>query len=232
MKRDYDTIRVQVKKGGISKNMQNWFKVWIRPRQVVADELKTAREKKQTWNYLLIAYVSAVLSTFTNFSSGVVPTFVYVIVFALLTSIVVAPISLYVLSWLYKWVGSWLGGKGTALDLRVATVHTSMIPLIIHGLISIPFILVIGETYYWFDLESILLGIEIALSPLQLWAQNILGLISLTAGIWTFVLLMHGIGEAHQFSAWKSVLVVLILGAMLVVIAVVVSFLLAIVGAL
>ncbi|MCB1181679.1 MAG: YIP1 family protein [Chlamydiia bacterium] len=94
---------------------------------------------------------------------------------------------LYIGSWLCKVTGKWLGGIGSSWETRVA-VGWSLYPATISGI---------------FYLIGISLSFEVIL-------QSVFSGISLTIGIWTFLILLHMLGEAHKFSAWRSFVAVLI----------------------
>lgn len=94
---------------------------------------------------------------------------------------------LYVGSWLYKITGRWIGGKGENWDVRIA-IGWSLYPAIVSGIFYL-----IGVLFY----------------PL-IFAEFTFMLISVIVGIWGFILLLHLLGEAHGFSAWKALAAILI----------------------
>ncbi|WZY01168.1 YIP1 family protein [Bacillus sp. FSL W7-1360] len=199
--------------------MGNWFRVWVQPRQVMKQEL--ARTENETGKFILIAIVGSFLSIFVQYQHPweSMPTFWFVFLLAFFGSPIVGLLSLYLAPWLNKWVGSWIGGKGTTLGLRKAQVHASLKPGIILSVIALPFVFMIGEAHFISSTNEDFRFIGETFTPLQMWATMAWGLLQFTGGVWVFVLSLHAIGEAHQFSAWKSLLMGVIIVALLVVLA-------------
>ncbi|SDC40667.1 YIP1 family protein [Shouchella lonarensis] len=196
--------------------MGNWFRVWVQPRQVMKEEL--ARTENETGKFILIAIIGGFLSLFVGYQhlGSSMPTFLFVFLLALGGSWIVGLLSLYVMSWLYKWIGSWIGGKGTSLDLRKAVVHGNLKPGIIMSVIALPFVFMVGEAYFISTSNEHFRFIEETFTPLQVWATMALGLTQFAGLVWMIVISLHAIGEAHQFSAWKSLLMMVIMVALLV----------------
>lgn len=94
---------------------------------------------------------------------------------------------LYFGGWLYKLTGSWLGGKGSFIDVKCA-IGWSNYPLIIINMINF----------------FTLLAYQI------LWLEILFAIINIILPIWAFVIFLNLIGEAHRFSAWKALLAVFI----------------------
>ncbi|WP_054709755.1 YIP1 family protein [Bacillus sp. JCM 19041] len=204
--------------------MKSWFKVWVNPREVTRTEIEKAREYEPVGKFLLIAYLSVALTLFQQLELAE-PTFSFVILISLLGGVIGAPLSLYLMPLLLKWVGSWIGGTGSSLDLRVAVVNSSMRTGILAGVISLPFIFMVGE-YYFLNAEAIN-QVDIQLSQVQVWALSVLLIIALISNIWIIVLSLHAIGEAHGFSAWKALLVEVILFAITVLVILIIAFIVA-----
>lgn len=111
-------------------------------------------------------------------------------------------IHLYFAGWLYRLTGSWIGGKGTFTDVKCA----------------------VGWANYPYIMSSIaaLLGL---LSVPHLWLQVIFGLINLVILIWSLVIFLKLLSEAHQFSVWKGIFAVLIGSALIIAVLLIIALL-------
>lgn len=110
--------------------------------------------------------------------------------------------NLYFGALLYQWIGSWIGGKGHFRDMKCA-VGWSCYPFIVASL---------------FAFLSYILSAHISLS----FFFALLHVVTLT---WAFILFLHLIGEAHQFSAWKALVTLLIAFVFLFLISLILLFL-------
>lgn len=198
--------------------MQSLYKVWIDPRGVMRSALEKESARDQTGIFLFIAYISSVLTVFTSFTWQEPISFLVVAIIAVIAGLVVAPLSLYLYPILLKWIGGWLEGKATAFELRVAVLYSSLKPQILISLISLPFIFIIGETFFYEDF-----GMYSFDQPAMVaWSTSVLLFLNFVLGIWIFVVHLHAVAEVHQFSAWKALLVEVILGLILFFVLVVV----------
>ncbi|WZY00198.1 YIP1 family protein [Bacillus sp. FSL W7-1360] len=202
--------------------MNTWLNVWVRPRQVMKQELSKERTRKDTWTFLGLAALCAFLMFIVQYKREYVSTYAEVLITAFICAVIIAPLWLYLFAWLYKWVGSWFGGKGSVLALRVAMVNGVFKPQIIAGALCIPFILLVGEPHFLKG-EAFDLAVQ-SYTPLQTFSTLFAALIMFTGSVWTFVVQMHTIGEAHQFSAWKSLLVSVIIVVAIVLVYVFIIF--------
>ncbi|HEY1011718.1 MAG TPA: YIP1 family protein, partial [Herpetosiphonaceae bacterium] len=101
---------------------------------------------------------------------------------ALLLGPLFGVIGLYLSAGLVRWTGSWLGGVATPDEARAA-VAWATVPTLWGMLLWLPILATGGRV----DAVMTLVGL----------AQAVLG-------IWTFVISLKCLGEAHRFSAWKA----------------------------
>ncbi|NGZ75560.1 Yip1 family protein [Saccharibacillus alkalitolerans] len=203
---------------GIRNGRSPWLEVWLHPRQVTRWFLDSANPLRGA---LALALVSGVLNAFNSASNGNwgdVYSTGGLIARAIVIGLIGGLIGYYVGSFLIKWVGSWFGGVGSMSDMQVVVGRISGMTSIVLGLLLIPELLIAGRELFteqtpYLDahpLRSLLLAavlfVEFALS------------------VWIFVILLHAIGEAHGFSAWKALLVESILIVAVVVVVFVVVF--------
>lgn len=133
----------------------------------------------------------------------------------LLPALVFAPfigmLGITITAALLTWVGSWIGGKGSYVQVRAA-VAWSNVPTIITCLTWIVWVVLFREALFYEEFfQSAFVGMEKGV---------ILGLAMLqfVAGIWSFVVLLISLSEVQGFSVWKALLNI-ILPFVLIVIA-------------
>lgn len=150
---------------------------------------------------LIFAICSGILGAFTMLQitgvsyPGKTPfTNIWAIVLAVIGGTISGIISLYVSSWLYKVTGRWLKGKGDGKTVRTA-VGWSYYPSVVSGILY-------------------LLGIIVSKSLIL---KFVFVFLSLVVGVWGFIIFLHLLSEAHEFSVWKALATILL--AILLVIA-------------
>lgn len=109
------------------------------------------------------------------------------LVTSLVFSSIVALILLYLGGGLLRWTGSWLGGRGSSVEVRAALAWSSL-PMICASGLWIPEVALVAINP-WF-----MIGFQQVGRPI----------IALILGIWAFVLFLNCLGEVHRFSAWKA----------------------------
>lgn len=109
---------------------------------------------------------------------------------------------LYLVSWLMKLSGSWLGGKGSYKEVKCA----------------------VGWSFYPAIIANIASNISLWSAP-NPWLQGIFGLLTFVLGIWSFIILLNVVGEAHRFSAWKALLAYIIISVMIFIFVLILSLL-------
>jgi hypothetical protein len=167
-------------------NINPWLHLWTRPRTTMRFIINRNPRKIILW----LAIIGGIISTFAFVDlHALIRTKFVALLFIVLAVLgaVMGIIHLYFSGWLLKLTGSWLGGKGSFIDLKCA----------------------VGWSNYPFIVANII-AILSAISTPVLWLLTILSLLTLILIIWAFVIFMKLIGEAHQFSAWKALLAFLI----------------------
>jgi len=181
-----------------SKQNNRWVSIWVKPRAT----LKSILDSDPLRTIIPLSIVSGVVSAI-SWLGFLWTRFPYqkeyrLALFALALLIVgglFGLLNLYLGGWLYRITGSWLGGKGEYRAVKCA-VGWSAYPFIMSGILGI-----LSYIFYHYPLLSLLFGV-----------------LNLIVLIWAFILFLHLIGEAHQFSAWKA-LVAILIGAVLIFIA-------------
>ncbi|MGY0653103.1 YIP1 family protein [Luteimonas sp. A537] len=103
-------------------------------------------------------------------------------------------VGLYILCYLLKLSGRWLGGKSSSVNIRAATAWSS-VPIIWALLLWVPELLIFGKDLFTTAAPSItarpavyfgFLGVELAIA------------------IWGVVVFCKALGQVQAFSAWRA----------------------------
>jgi hypothetical protein len=104
---------------------------------------------------------------------------------------------LFVGSLLIAWTGSWLGGNATSAQIRTAMAWS-----------DVPLAAFLGLTLVLIAATGPLPFHELVVIADQSFGHAVgtmlVGFAAVALGVWAFVLLLHGVGEAHGFSAWRA----------------------------
>ncbi len=170
-----------------------WLGIWIAPKKTIRSILDTHPRK---W-ILLFSIVAGALGGLLlplilkpQLSSFFI---MLVLIIGVIGGAILGLLSLYFEGWIYTLTGSWIGGKGTFVDLKCA----------------------VGWKNYPSILTALLYGLTILAIP-NPWLEALFGFLYLVFGIWGFIILVNLVGEAHRFSAWRGFFTVII--AMILVI--------------
>lgn len=173
-----------------------WLSIWIRPRLTIRTLLESEPERA----VLLLAAVGGVAEALDRASSsGIGDRVPYDV--ALAVTLAVGPLAgiltLFLGGYVLSWTGRWIGGQSTAEDVRTALAWA-----------NVP---VLGILALWV-MEIAFIGSELFTtatprldsSPLLGNAFLMFFLGQMIFGIWALIILLHGLGEAHRFSAWRA----------------------------
>ena len=174
--------------------MNPWLALWTHPRQVIR-EIVDHRPQYLVLPLAIAAGAFEVLNQvlFRRAAAGVPGPLILIAALAL--GGLLGSIGLYVFGWLYRWVGSWLGGQGSAEQMRAAIAWAG-VPSLVGGVLG----LLAGAA-----------GIRQGLGI------GVLVIVGLILGVWKLVISCQMLGEVHRFSAWKGFGTLSIPGALLVV---------------
>ena len=173
-----------------------WLSIWIRPRRTIRTLLETEPERA----VLLLAAVGGVAESLNRASSsGLGDRIPYDVVLALAVAIgpLAGILTLFLGGYILSWTGHWIGGQGTAEDVRTALAWA-----------NVP---VLGILALWV-IEIAFIGSELFTTatprldsnPLLATSFLMFFLGQMVFGIWALVILLNGLGEAHRFSAWRA----------------------------
>ncbi|TSB47669.1 YIP1 family protein [Alkalicoccobacillus porphyridii] len=197
-----------------SEQLNPWLYIWIKPRAVIRQELeKSDRER----HFILLALLIGIPTLFTSYELNHFDVnYGFIIGISLIVGPIASLIMLYLSSWISAVVGRWIGGNGRAADLRVATMRGWMIPSLATLFISFIDFLLRGDEYFISpaartEPREIVGFIESLSSGMN----SILVIPYFIVSIWVFVIYLKSIGEAHNFSAWMSLLMTIIIVALI-----------------
>lgn len=188
--------------GGLSP----WLRVWIHPRQVTRDFMRSSDPLRGALLLALIAGVFNALNTASTRNSGDVMSAGSLAVSVLLGGLIGGLATYYIGAWLMKLVGGWLGGVGSTQDMRIVSGRISGMLGIMVGLFWIPELLIAGMENFTYLTPNL----DASMPRTLLYLLFVL--LEFAFSAWSFVAILHAAGEAHRFSAWKALLMFVILG--------------------
>jgi hypothetical protein len=180
----------------IARTVNPWVSVWTRPRETVRYLLETDPER-MVLVLATLGGISQLLDQASTRNAGDTFPATTVVLLAILLGPAIGLFSLFLGSVLVAWTGRWMGGAGSARQLRTAIAWAN-VPMVAGLLVWIPLVLGVGEemfTSYTPRLEA---------SPVLALMVLLLGMVGIILAIWSLVILLKGVGEVQGFSAWKA----------------------------
>ncbi|MGD2170251.1 MAG: YIP1 family protein [Chlamydiota bacterium] len=166
-----------------------WVTIWTQPKKTI----RAIVNKDPRYHFFYLATIYA-LQTILFLANNWQLAQVYSVVFIVFAAIAVSPffgvVFLYFNTWVLHFTGKWLKGNAPFLHVRAA-LSWSKVPLIISLLMW--FVLLV------FSSDIILSKGEGAITTL------FINLISLIAGIWSFVILVQNVQEVQGFTIARSI---------------------------
>jgi hypothetical protein len=210
-----------------------WFSIFADPRETMRRILYYEPKRHVILLAMLdgiVGFLSGMLNSFVTLVTGAneiaqqayeasqfnVGAFSVVLIvylaFGSVLSLTVGPLagllSLYIYSALLRITGRWLRGKGYPAEIRAA-IAWSRVPRIWGAILLIVQLLVFGYVAY----INAYIGAVNSSSLLTLGA--VFTLLESAVAIWSFVILLQCLGEAHHFSAWRALGAVLLAYALI-----------------
>jgi hypothetical protein len=106
-------------------------------------------------------------------------------------------LSVYAGGFVLRQTGRLLGGRATAVEVRSALAWSS-VPLIWSLLLWPPELALLGREMFTTATPTL------DANPLLIVPLGLLILVEVVVGLWAFVVFLKALGEAHGFSAWRS----------------------------
>lgn len=185
-----------------------WITIWTRPRATIRRIVETDVRYQVVFLAMLAGALSRLESRWAQVpgAPGSVA-FPLMVVASVIVGAILGVIGLYINGALLKWSGSVLGGVANYAEVRAALAWAE-VPAIVAVSIGI---------------LSILIGTGGPLMPFGgSGAESSVSVSLLHAifGVWSFILVLKGVGEVHRFSAWRALgAIVLVVVAIAILIA-------------
>lgn len=181
---------------GEVETLNPWKSIWIRPKATIRFVLATD-PGRAVLALAALSGISGMLDRLVMKSVGDQLELSVIILLAILVGPITGIIGLYLGGALLRWTGSWLRGTAESIEVRAAIAWSS-VPVVCWLPAWVPQIVLFGKELFTtetprIDESSTLLGALIGI-----------GVLEVVVGIWSFVLMLHTIGQAHGFSAWKA----------------------------
>ncbi|WYP26944.1 YIP1 family protein [Alkalihalobacillus sp. FSL W8-0930] len=208
------------------EKLNPWLHIWFKPRAVIRQELEKPDREKY---FILLSIVIGMLTAFTSYdqnSPDLNP--VNLTLYVVFGGTAGGLFMLYFSSWINAVVGRWLGGRGYASDLRVAVVRGSMVPSLLTVFLGFVDFAIRGEEYFY-SVDLLIQSREMStLGFITGGMPNALIFFQLIAFVWTVIISLKSYGEAHGFSAWMALLMVIIVALLLVIPFMIIGFIVSI----
>jgi hypothetical protein len=180
-----------------------WLAIWTQPRATMRQILGTDPRR--------LVHVLAILGALSRMLSSNVPpigplarlSLSAIVAYKVCASVVGGLIGLYLGSAILTMTGRWLGGRGSFVAVRAAAAWSN-VPLIWGSLLWLPMLGYLGVEALNFDPKVVFED------PGSFMMMIPIGVLAGVVGIWTLVIALKCLGEAHGFSAWQAVGAVLI----------------------
>lgn len=202
-----------------------WWSMWIYPRVTTRQIL----DRGSTRMVPVLAVICGISATLDRASMRGMPANMPawgVLVMALILGPLVGLVTVYVGGVILGWIGRRLGGVGTSQEVRTALAWSYVLDVEMLVL-WIPSVALFGGEIFHASTPAFDAWAEA--QPWVVWPLLILlGIVSLVSIVWSLVVRLKCIAEAHQFSAWRalaSVFVILLPFLFLIFIAVVAAVL-------
>lgn len=197
--------------GNLGRGATPFFTMWTRPRRTMRATLDTDPRRL----VIPLAALAGFGNSLDNASGrslgdgNNLPVWAIVLLCAVLGG-VGGILTVYAGGFLMRWTGRWLGGRASAVEVRSALAWSS-VPLIFSLVLWIPELALLGRENFTTPMPTL------DANPLLFVPYSLLVLLEVAIGIWSLVVFLKALGEAHGFSAWRA-LGASVIAALLVVV--------------
>lgn len=185
-----------------SLGVNPWINIWTKPR----DTIKKIVSFNPKYRFLILSFLYGLpmlLHSAQNLNLGESYTAVGIVIVAIVLATFLGMLGITIASALLHWTGKWIGGKADYHKVRAA-VSWSNVPNIISIIVWILMIFAFKNQVFLENFDQMHTAGK-ALGFLRVGA-----VIEAIAAIWSFIILVKGLGQVQGFSAWKGILNVLI----------------------
>lgn len=187
------------------KKESKWFSIWVKPRATIRKIINTDPKRTIIPLAIFLGIITALTWLVADWymlpeqRSEFSPLF---LIIGLVGGIVTSLVTLYLGSLLLMWTGRWFKGKGSYTNVKCAFGWNNY-PLIVGAIFGLLAALAMGHP--------------------QPAVNVVLSTISAIIYVWSFILLVKMIAEAHLFSSWRSLIAVIIALAIVIVISIIIG---------
>jgi hypothetical protein len=168
--------------------------MWIAPRATMR-RILDAGPGASTWVLAALLGVSQALDQAANHDAGATHGLATVLGLSVVVGALAGPVVVLLLGALARWTGSWLGGTGSAAEVRAALAW-GQVPSVTAIPLWIPVVLVGGR-------EVFVAHPELA-DPAATLIVLVCGLAMAGSALWGAVTTVLAVAEAHRIAAWRS----------------------------
>lgn len=179
-----------------------WITIWYKPR----DTIRKIVNFNPKYQFLILSFFYGLPTLFhlaQNYSLAEQYDIAGIVIVALVLATFVGMLGITIASALLYWTGKWIGGNAKYIKVRTA-VSWSNVPNIIAIVVWAIFIYFFGEQVFIESFNELdFTGPNFTLAAGGFFIQGVLA-------VWSFIILVKGLGQVNGFSTWKGVLNVLI----------------------
>jgi len=208
---------------GPAEPLSPWFSIWTRPRATLRWILDSSPRRHVKTLAMLGGVASGMAAARTEIAADLPP--LAVLGGALLGGALGGLIGVYLMGVLLRITGRWIGGRGDWSGVRAA-VAWSQVPAIWAILLWLPRVALLEGEVFHPDPAAV------QDHPASAIALMLIELTQGVAAVWQFVVSLKCLGEAHSFSAWRSLLALILAVIAVVVPIVILALLLGVTGLL
>lgn len=173
-----------------------WISIWTKPRETI-QQIVSSNPTRMVLLLAAISGFSSALDRASIRSLGDRLDMPMIFAIAAVAGPIGGILALYLGGALLRWTGAWIGGNGSAQNIRAAMAWSG-VPLIWALLIWIPQLALVGEELFTsatprLDADESLLFSYLGLS-----------LIEIIIAVWALVVFLKCVGQVQGFSAWKA----------------------------
>ncbi len=184
-----------------------WLGMWIAPRATMR-RILDAGPGASTWGLAALLGVSQALDQAANHDTGATHGLATIVGLSFLVGAVGGPAAVLLLGALARWTGTWLGGTGSAADVRAALAW-GQVPGVTAMPLWVPVVLVGGR-------EVFVAHPDLA-DPAATFTVLVCGLAMAGSALWGAVTSVLAVAEAHRITAWRALVATLLAGVFLAV---------------
>ncbi|WP_345332128.1 Yip1 family protein [Ferrimonas pelagia] len=178
---------------------QSWLAIMLEPRKTLRAILDSRTPMRYFWPILVLAVLSGVLSggySEEELPFGLFSAFALALVIPL--GVLVVWALTYLFGYIFQKVGGWLGGQGEVQAIVIGMIW-AQVPAVFTLVLTLLTILLYGP--------QVLIQPELLSQGglLQSTALVVIGVLQGIFAIWSLVLAIANLAEAHRFSLWRSV---------------------------